>query len=76
MSTTIAPGTRISYEDVANPRKEGQIIASIPGTSLWAVKWDDGTTTVVPGLILTGAVERAARWDSRNGRMRGWVVGA
>lgn len=48
LETTFKVGNRVSYEDMANPRRCGRITERIHsrwGTE-WRVVWDDGTETV------------------------------
>lgn len=40
-------GDRVSYEDAANPRRVGVVVAVLRGWGVeYRVRWDDGTSTV------------------------------
>ena len=45
--TQIIQGDRVSYEDMANPRKEGTIVGTKLGTRFsspqFQIRWDDGS---------------------------------
>lgn len=80
--TTIQIGTRVSYEDMANPRREGTLVAENNGTL--AVLWDDADYapvkseafdaafhTTVTKTMLERAIERV---EKAGGRSAGWNV--
>jgi hypothetical protein len=80
--TTIQIGTRVSYEDMANPRREGRIVGEIAGQ--WAVRWDEHDEiyrlleqhgvyfhTTVTKTMLERAIERV---EKAGGRSAGWNV--
>ena len=61
MVSTREPNFRVSYEDVANPRRHGTVVevvpvmlvaftrsgrAMVPAGNEYLVRWDDGTETV------------------------------
>lgn len=84
--TTIKVGTRVSYEDMANPRREGTIVAENDGQFVLAVRWDDDMFggpvksesfgdvafhTTVTRHMLERAIERVAK---AGGRSAGWNV--
>ncbi len=81
----IGIGTRVSYEDMANPLREGAIVGEVAGQ--WAVKWDDGDVgrlvdhegtrsvfhTTVTKSMLEAAYERNVEAKHKgNGRIAGW----
>lgn len=82
-------GTRVSYEDIANPLREGTIVGEIAGQ--WAITWDDVDTfgapvksdtvgvafhTTVTKHMLENAATRQAtfRAEGRGHRCGGWDV--
>lgn len=80
----IQVGTRVSYEDMANPRREGTIVAELDNQL--AVRWDDDMFggpvksaafgdvafhTTVTRHMLERAIERVAK---AGGRSAGWNV--
>jgi hypothetical protein len=84
----IGIGTRVSYEDMANPLREGEIVGEVAGQ--WAIVWDtegddlDSALIQAPGSdvafhttvtkhMLANAVERQRRFQSeQGGRIGGW----
>lgn len=74
-ATSIQIGSRVSYEDMANPRREGRIVGEIAGQ--WAVRWDEGErvynlteqhgiffhTTVTKNMLARHASRPGAGWD-------------
>lgn len=76
-------GTRVSYEDMANPRREGQIVGEI--VEQWAIRWDEDETvykmmeshglffhTTVPKQMLDRAAKRQS--DNPGRSVAGWNV--
>jgi hypothetical protein len=79
----IGLGSRVSYEDMANPRRVGTIVGEIHGQ--WAVRWDEDAAvynlTEQHGVFFHATVtkhmlDRAARRQADNPerRVAGWNV--
>lgn len=84
-TTEITTGAHVSYEDMANPLREGSIVGEVAGQ--WAIVWDTTTSdramlaqdgvefhTTVTKHMLATAVERQNRFRSegRGYRCGGW----
>lgn len=88
-TANIEIGVRVSYEDMANPLRAGNIVGETKSGETWLVRWDDGQPSAeldgvafdatVTKTMLEGAVERQrayrAERDGR-GRCAGWAVDA
>jgi hypothetical protein len=69
-TSTISVGDRVSYEDMANPRRRGMIVATGDAFGQYTIAWDDDTTSTSDcrqaGWRLEqsgiGDVIRAAKW--------------
>lgn len=71
----IGIGTRVSYEDMANPRRQGTIVGEVAGQ--WAIRWDEDETiykmteafgvffhtTVTKHMLARHASRRGAGWN-------------
>jgi len=57
-------GARVSYMDMANPRRCGTITGPIPGTSQYRVEWDGGgASSIYSASIPTEIGGRSAGWQ-------------
>lgn len=82
----IGIGTRVSYEDMANPLREGVIVGEVGGGVQWAIVWDDRDadsalyevdgvrfhTTVTKHMLASRHAKQVEAKHRTGGKIAGW----
>lgn len=75
----IEVGTRVAYEDAANPRREGRVIKIYDDGLQFGIEWDeesrdDGGSTVFAGDTLVAETRRVELGTVSDLRQHGWTI--